>query len=444
MPVPFQSTRSSDRAAILEALARGECVSLFGLSNTGKSPLLRTLPAAENLARYRALAGRPGAFVYIDCNRVVELTAPGFFEVVVRSLLEVLEEDAAAEPPAALMQHLREQHNRITTAGSAFQASLAFNNAISESVAQLGRNLVLLLDEFDEVYAALEDRTLLNLRALKDKFQERLAYVIATVRPLSDPGLRGENEFAELFMANTLALRLLTPDDARQVLDELGGRALPEPLRQAVLRAANGHFGLLSALAQAAQRHPQLLAGDPNVRAECLKLWNQLRPDEQLALRALVTLADDGLSPRDRARLQTFGLLTDDGQLFSDLFAAFVRSQGAAPEDEALGVRVDEDAGEVWVEGVKVTVLTDLEYRLMRLLYQRLDRLTTKEQIVETVWGGQYLDRVDDARIEKLVSRLRAKVEPEPLRPRYLLTQRGRGYKLVSRPVDSRAEDDES
>lgn len=439
MPESFQSIRSPERAAILSGLARGECIALFGLSNTGKSPLLRALPAAGNLARYAELAGQPAVFVYIDCNRVVELTAPGFFEVVVRSLLEVLEDDAGA--PIGLMRHLREQHYLITTAASPFQASLAFNNAISESCAQLGRHLVLLLDEFDEVYAALEDRTLLNLRALKDKFQNRLAYVTATVRPLSDPGLRGENEFAELFTANTLALRLLTPDDARQVLDELDGGSLAGPLREAILHAAGGHFGLIGALTQAAQRHPQLLTGDPNVRAECLKLWNQLRPEEQNALRVLVGAAADGLNPHDQARLQTFGLLTEAGQVFSDVFAAFIRSQGAAPAAETQGVRVDVDAGEVWVEGSKVTVLTDLEYRLMRLLYQRLDRLTTKKQIVETVWGGQYLDRVDDARIEKLVSRLRAKVEPDPLRPRYLLTQRGRGYKLGSRPADSRADE---
>ena len=43
------------------------------------------------------------------------------------------------------------------------------------------------------------------------------------------------------------------------------------------------------------------------------------------------------------------------------------------------------------------------------------------------------LDRLalDDARIEKLVSRLRKKVEPDPNEPRYLLTVRGRGYRLV-------------
>ena len=53
-------------------------------------------------------------------------------------------------------------------------------------------------------------------------------------------------------------------------------------------------------------------------------------------------------------------------------------------------------------------------------------------QVVEAVWGEEYIEEVDDARIEKLVSRLRQKIEPEPSNPRYLITVRDRGYKLVS------------
>ncbi|MDW8325862.1 MAG: winged helix-turn-helix domain-containing protein [Anaerolineales bacterium] len=442
MSVPFQSLRQTYLTQLLGILARSECAAVYGLSNTGKSLLLRALPAPQHLAEYARLAGRPGLLVYVDCNRVVELTATGFFEVVVRSLIETLEHDPQIAPE--LINPFRHHHDRLTTLTSAFQASLAFNNAVSDACTQLGHNVVLMFDEFDEIYTALEERTLLNLRALKDKFQSRLAYVTATTRPLTDPAFRKENEFAELFTINTLPLRLLSEADARCALRELGGERLPLETQRAVLAAAGGHFGLLHTLVHAAQHQPGNYANDPNVRAECLKIWNQLRPDEQAALKALATRPDDGLNPHDRTRLGNFGLIGDDGRIFSELFAAFVRHQATLPEQAQLGVQVDEDAGEVWVEGVRVTVLTDLEYRLMRLLYQRRDRLTTKEQIVESVWGGQYLDKVDDARIEKLVSRLRAKIEPEPLRPRYLLTQRGRGYKLVSRPAEDRANDDEA
>jgi DNA-binding winged helix-turn-helix (wHTH) protein/GTP-binding protein EngB required for normal cell division len=442
MPVPFPAVREPLIKTILQIVAGGECGALFGLSNTGKSPLLRALAAPETLALYESLAGRPGLLVYIDCNRVVELTAPGFYEIVVRSLLEMLEGNSSVPP--LLLSRLREQHSVITTAASVFQASLAFNNAFFEICTQSGRNLVLLFDEFDEVYAALEDRTLLNLRALKDKFQDRLTYLTATVRPLNESRTPGDNEFAELFTAHPLALGLLTDGDTQQIIKQLWeGKPDPKTM-ELVTRLAGGHFGLLAVLLHAAQRNPQesSLLEDPNARAECLKIWNQLRPEEQAALKSLITQAEEGLPAHDRERLQGLGLLTADRRIFSLLFATFVRRQSAAPAQTTVGVVVDEDAGEVWVDGLKVTILTDLEYRLMKLLYQRQDRLTTKELIVDTVWGSQYLDNVDDARIEKLVSRLRAKVEHDPANPRYLLTQRGRGYKLSSRPAEGKEEND--
>ena len=43
-----------------------------------------------------------------------------------------------------------------------------------------------------------------------------------------------------------------------------------------------------------------------------------------------------------------------------------------------------------------------------------------------------YIDEVDDARVEKLISRLRSKVEHDPASPKYLITVRGRGYKLAA------------
>ena len=93
---------------------------------------------------------------------------------------------------------------------------------------------------------------------------------------------------------------------------------------------------------------------------------------------------------------------------------------------------MDVESGNVWVDSRQTPTLTDLEYRLLLLLYGRLNKNCDKYQIVEAVWGEDYIDQVDDARIDKLLSRLRAKIEPEPRNPRYLITVRGRGYKLVT------------
>ena len=75
--------------------------------------------------------------------------------------------------------------------------------------------------------------------------------------------------------------------------------------------------------------------------------------------------------------------------------------------------------GRSLVNGEPVETLTNLEYRLMLLLFQNADKIVDKYEIVTNVWGEGYIDEVDDARIEKLISRLRQKVEPDHGNPNF-------------------------
>lgn len=166
------------------------------------------------------------------------------------------------------------------------------------------------------------------------------------------------------------------------------------------------------------------------VRIECAKLWNDLSVLEQEALIAL-------LNGQEVARADTLidkGIVqvTSTGKsVFSELLAGFARRQQLVRRRGPQGIRIDVEAGDVWVDGKLAPLLTDLEYKLLLLLYGNLDRICDKYKIVESVWGENYIDQVDDARIEKLVSRLREKLEPNPVEPKYVMTVRGRGYKLV-------------
>jgi DNA-binding response OmpR family regulator len=118
-------------------------------------------------------------------------------------------------------------------------------------------------------------------------------------------------------------------------------------------------------------------------------------------------------------------------RLFARAFDEFVQRQQVVRRSQRQGIRVDPDSGDVWVDGVQAPALTNLEFRLLLLLYGRIGKICTKYEVVEAVWGEDYIDEVDDARIEKLISRLRQKIEPDPANPHYLHTVRGRGYRLA-------------
>jgi DNA-binding winged helix-turn-helix (wHTH) protein/energy-coupling factor transporter ATP-binding protein EcfA2 len=443
--------RSHDAAAIIETLAIGQPVTVVGLSNFGKSTLLRHMADQDVAAAYQKSTGRAAVFVYIDCNRMLELSAQGFYEVILRSILETLHHNSRE------LSHLIEGfYHKVVESESSFAIPLAFNDAIIALMENEGENdVILMLDEFDAVLTELDERVFLNMRALKDKYAGRLNYLTATLQPLTSVG-GGDDlaEFVELFAAYKHYLKPLSANDSVKLATDLFEQAndqLDPWERDFILEQAGGHPGLIVAVShvvmeiesgapsayaqQALNVVEDVLESHRLVRAELSKLWKQLLPAERKAATLIATHSSEIIPESQRSELMQRGLLIIDGdgeRLFSTLFTHYARRQGLIRQDMPEGVWVDIDAGSVWVGGTLVESLTDLEYRLLLLLYGRLDKICDKYQIVETVWGQEYLGEVDDARIEKLVSRLRAKLEPDPSRPQLITTVRGRGYKLNS------------
>jgi len=86
---------------------------------------------------------------------------------------------------------------------------------------------------------------------------------------------------------------------------------------------------------------------------------------------------------------------------------------------------VDMTQRKVMVDGKRIK-LTPIEFRLLALLLQNTGRILTHQQLLEKVWGWEYVDDLDYVRI--YISHLRKKVEPEPSLPKYIITEPGVGY----------------
>ena len=89
---------------------------------------------------------------------------------------------------------------------------------------------------------------------------------------------------------------------------------------------------------------------------------------------------------------------------------------------------IDFSRREVWVEGKKVD-LRPTEYRLLYHLVQNAGWVNTHEQLLSKVWGFEYQDEPHYVRL--YVNYLRKKLEEDPSNPKYILTERGVGYRFV-------------
>jgi two-component system response regulator RegX3 len=93
---------------------------------------------------------------------------------------------------------------------------------------------------------------------------------------------------------------------------------------------------------------------------------------------------------------------------------------------EAGPVRMDVERHVVTVDG-RETKLPLKEFELLELLLRNAGRVLTRGQLIDRVWGADYVG--DTKTLDVHVKRLRAKVEPDPGNPRYIVTVRGLGYK---------------
>ena len=160
-----------------------------------------------------------------------------------------------------------------------------------------------------------------------------------------------------------------------------------------------------------------------------LREWTQVpiiilsvrdREDEKVT--ALDSGADDYLT-------KPFGI----GELLARMRVALRKSIPQSPEPvyKVDGLEVDLEHRRVFVQGNEVQ-LTATEYDLLRLLVNHAGKVLTHNQILRQMWGPAYTEQPHLLRVN--ISNLRRKIEPEPNRPRYILTELGVGYRLKMNP----------
>ena len=164
-----------------------------------------------------------------------------------------------------------------------------------------------------------------------------------------------------------------------------------------------------------------------------LREWTSLpiivlsvRDREAEKIEALDAGADDYLT-------KPFGV----GELMARLRGALRRAAKAGAEqvyevddptpESGETLRVDMGRRRVTV-GDREIALTPTEYELLRALAQHGGRVMTHGQLLRLVWGASYEPEAHVLRVN--ISNLRRKLEPDPSRPRYILTEPGVGYRL--------------
>jgi two-component system, OmpR family, KDP operon response regulator KdpE len=222
--------------------------------------------------------------------------------------------------------------------------------------------------------------------------------------------------------------RILVVDDEPQIRKALGVNLTARGYE--VDLAGSGEEGLTLAAA----RHPDLVLLDiglPGIDGvevvRGLRGWStvpiimlSVRDSEADKVRALDEGADDYVS-------KPFGM----DEVLARMRAALRRHQPAPEQAVVSTTHFTLDLGDKSLrraDGAPPPHLTPTEWAIVEALVRHPGRLVTQRQLLQTVWGPQYERETNYLRVH--LAAIRKKLEPEPGRPRYFLTEPGIGYRF--------------
>jgi two-component system KDP operon response regulator KdpE len=226
----------------------------------------------------------------------------------------------------------------------------------------------------------------------------------------------------------TSQAKILVIEDEQEVVDLLALRLQQEGYE--VLSAANGVEGLRVLQ----QEHPHLVVLD--VMMPRMNGWETCKRIRQYSDVPIIMLTALG---QETDKVRGLELGADDfvtkpfslAELVARVRAALRRSRqplsvdGIVQVDERL--TVDRARRQVVVDGRK-TELSPTEFRILDCFLDNAGRVLTHQSLLTQVWGWEYLDETDYLKV--YVHHLRKKIEENPGKPSYIVTERGLGYRF--------------
>ncbi len=438
--------RAKEMKTLAAWILAGQSGSVVGLAGAGKSNLLGFLcHRPEVLQSYLPPQAGPVALIPVDLNNLPSNTLSTFYRVILRSFYEIRDRFEQA-----LQQSISDIYLENRAARDPFLPQGGLRELLLQFQAQQMR-VVLVMDRFDKFGQTATPQMLDTLRGLRDSFKQSLSYVVGMRQEmiyLFDPSALGE--MYEILDTHVCWVGPMDEPDARRLIAE-ETHTLPTPPTgddvAHLLALTGGYPALLKAAchwwasARPENRPPapewaSVLLDKRSVQSRMAEIWAGLTQEERRALaevqkrragverqhrHALTSLADKGLLRRADAGWHVFG----------DLFDAYV----AGVEGQSDGkIWLDEDTDELYQGQTLLGDLSPLGRAVLHFLTRHPRIRHAKTDLIVSAWPDELRRQgVTDDSLYQVIRELRKRIEPNPAKPCYIVTWRGRpegGYQF--------------
>lgn len=410
------SFRTKETADILKILGQRQSFTLVGMKRVGVSNFLRFI--AFNPKIQEKLGSRQDTlFVYLDANDLTEIEPNLFWLLLLKRL-----KDVAIHLDASRREEVEEIYKNLSTSENREPLFLLEGvKEIAQIFAESDCYLVLVLARFDRLLPLFSEQFFANLQSIIDVALQHITYVFTSYLPLDL--LCKEIYFAATFsmFTKTYYLQPGNREDLTPVItgfEAQHGLSIPERVKDILISLTGGHVQLLQlSLISVSQQllspktdAPTLLltlSSDERIQLQCEEIFASLTEAERSFL-----LQDKHAPAKPTPYLLETGLVNDNGQVFSEIFARFLEQKKKELRQHSL----------------PLGQLTQKETSLLNYFVSHKGEVCSRDDLIGAVWPE--FEDISDWALDQLVSRLRKKLELYAL-PMKVKTNRGVGYELI-------------
>lgn len=427
------TTRKREIQLFIPFLEQGLSSQLVGLPGSGKSNIFRLLAynreaRFENFGKYEKFLH----FVYIDCSEIKGRPLFDITKFIILSLSFSLGERGLIEESKKVNGLLKE--------GLEIQDEMILFQSLKKSLDYLSiekkLTIHLLFDRFDNILPQITSQFFTNLKILRNHAKYRFGSIFSLTRPLED--IADPLLFADLhdvIVGNIIYVTLCDPvgiDFRIAYIEKATRKTIAQEKKDEIVKLTGGHAQLTKLSCEALVSEEAIpedledfLFKRATIQGTLQSMWSTLLPSEQIALKNSVEFSD---AAERFPYLTLSGLLTRDG-IAIPLFEKYIKT---VPIESTEKITHNEERNEILLGENEVSdKLSPSEFKLLLYLIQNKERLCTKDEIIQAVWGDQKSQEgVTDQALDQIFYRLRKKIEQDPANPHYIHTIKGKGYKL--------------
>jgi len=441
-PLPKDSILSYTKN-IFTPIRMGECVTAVWVALSGRR--LVTKFVIENLHLLKAVVPEYEEYlnVYIEPLDLTESSLEGYLRLIGKSVI------AACNKNEISLRDIRGES--FDNEDLSYQKLLMLLTDLIGEITIRSKKVVLFLGELDEL-TFIDNTFSNNLESLLHKFEEKLYFVflIKDLNLLHDRGNFGEDLY-ENFLQNIIYMPI-SDKHSDYLIDRFASRLntnFTDGEKNLLKSTSDGHPYFLKVACSLLVKVKSL--GESADFSELIRSNHELRAAAKMILgvqtkkgleilKKVTSGVVKELEGDDAKILEKLGLVKKniDGSYspFCDLFKDTILER-SLPEIEERplngeGLVYNQDENVLLFKGVPTEEkFTPQEYQILTAFLKEPNKLMSRENVGNILWGKDSYDKYSDWAIDQLISKLRRKLQKLGVTGTNLITLRGRGYKII-------------